>query len=146
MGWITRELEERGGGGKQVDRGANQRTAPIAQRAWEQLKRELEMDVEEFKGHGGDAQVSYVSEQRMKISEPRTGLEVLLTLDLNSSLVRYDFSSTEKRVAAPEGGILSLRSSQAGEPEIYSADERITSERARRLLLQPILLDSKAAA
>lgn len=144
MGWITRELAERVG--KPLDRGANQRNAPIAQRAWEQLQRELEMDVREFNGHGGDAQISHISEKQLKISEPRTGLEVLLTLDLNASLVRYEFASRDKRVASPEGGILSLRSLQDGSPEIYSADERITSESARRLLLQPILLDSQEAA
>lgn len=41
--------------------------------------------------------------------------------------------------AAPEGGIFSLRLSRYGRVDVCSADERLTDEEARRMLLEPML-------
>jgi hypothetical protein len=51
----------------------------------------------------------------------------------------YDYQSEELRAAAPEGGIFSVRLTRYGRADIYSTDERLNNEEARRMLLEPVL-------
>jgi len=53
-------------------------------------------------------------------------------------VIRYDYDSDSRRSAPPEGGILSMRFSRYRRAELYSSDEHLTSEEARRLLLEPV--------
>lgn len=46
----------------------------------------------------------------------------------------------------PEGGILSIRKSPRGTAEFYTADERLTSEETRQVLLEPVLFPPQMAA
>ena len=46
----------------------------------------------------------------------------------------------------PEGGMLSMRQSRRGTVEFYSADERLTSEETRQVLLEPLLFPKQSSA
>jgi hypothetical protein len=49
-----------------------------------------------------------------------------------------EYESDQEKTAVPEKGILTLRSSDAS-VDLYSADQRLTSEQARQLVLEPLL-------
>jgi hypothetical protein len=60
--------------------------------------------------------------------------------DFDNRNVRYDYSAINQQSAGvPEGGMLSMRQSRRGAVEFYSADERLTSEETRQVLLEPML-------
>jgi hypothetical protein len=72
---------------------------------------------------------------------------LLLTADFGNHTVRYDYSAINQRSAGvPEGGMLSMRQSRSGTVEFYSADERLTSEETRQVLLEPLLFPKLPAA
>jgi hypothetical protein len=56
--------------------------------------------------------------------------------------LRYEFEATRENVPTPDGGFFSIRISAAGQAELFSADQPLTSEQARRVLLQPVLFPS----
>ncbi len=62
----------------------------------------------------------------------------MLTADAEAHVIRYEYEAEGTDTAVPEGGILSLRGGAQG-VEIYSADERLSPEDARRLVLEPLL-------
>ena len=121
--------------------------AAAARARWQELGNELRADVEEFNKNGSVAELAIESEDRYRVQNSSSGLELALTADFGNHTVRYDYSAINQRSAGvPEGGILSMRQSRSGTVEFYSADERHTSEETRQVLLAPVLFPKQPAA
>src|SRR5581483_9253058 len=108
MGWINEEFEyqERTRAGTEQEPAREKRLQRAAANKWNELVQALENDVEEFNRHGGSASMSKVSENEIRISNDNQGLEAAIRADLMDQNIRYDYKSTQQRVASPEGGIL----------------------------------------
>lgn len=121
--------------------------AEAARARWQELGEELRADVEEFNKQGSGADLATEGEDRYRVQNSGSGLELTLTADFGNHTVRYDYSAINQRSAGvPEGGILSMRQSRSGTVEFYSADERLTSEETRQVLLEPLLFPKQPAA
>jgi hypothetical protein len=109
-----------------------------AQATWDRLVSDLKGDLQEFNREAGGAEFSHSGPLGLRVSRAR--LTLVVTADLANHIIRYDYQSDDTRAtAAPEGGMFSLRPSRFGRVDIYSADERLTDEETRRMLLEPVL-------
>jgi hypothetical protein len=144
MGWISEEFDryKKVKSGSEADPG-ERRLEAVAEQLWIDLREALKTDVAEFSREGGQASFESISEKQIRISDADRGLSVLITADPVDHNIRYEFESTQSRVASPEGGFFSLRISPSGRGQIFSADQQITSEEARRTLLQPVFFPSE---
>jgi hypothetical protein len=114
--------------------------AEAALQHWRQLGQDLRTDVERFNQSGGSAAFAEEPEGEYRVSNSGSGLEVRITADPHDHIARYEFTRTNDNSAgAPEGGILSMRMNATGGVEFFSADEAVTAEAARKLLLDPVL-------
>jgi hypothetical protein len=139
MSWVTEEARERSPhSGIRAESTAEQIFDQATARRWQELVNELRQDVDDFNSEGGSASFTQPSGAWASIACATTGITLHINADLAGRAVRYDYVSDGRAVAAPEGGILSLRLSRYRRAEIYSADEHLTSEEARRLLLEPV--------
>lgn len=137
MGWITQEFTRR----------RSSQSAPVSDQArqqavanlWQELRDGLQADVNEYNRWGGAAVFDASGLEQVAISEPATGLQLRLQADLPDRHLRYEFQSTREDVPAPDGGFLSIRLGRDGQAEFYSADQPLSCEQARRVLLQPVL-------
>ena len=109
---------------------------------WLELRDGLQADINEYNRWGGNAIFDSVDQEQAAVSEPATGLQVRIQADLPDRHLRYQFGATRESVPAPDGGFFSIRISSAGEAQLFSADQPLTSEQARRVLLQPVLFPS----
>jgi hypothetical protein len=139
MGWIQDHR-------RQTSQNIDQQSDPEGQFAaaararWQELGDELRADVEEFNKQGSGADLATAGEDQYRVQNSTSGLELLLSADFDNHSVRYDYSAINQRSAGvPEGGMLSMRQSRRGDVEFYSADERLTSEETRQVLLEPLL-------
>lgn len=117
-------------------------TAAAAGR-WRKLGTELQADVAEFNSRQPGADFGQSGENTFRVTNNNSGLELLLTADFENRTVRYAYSALNHGVGVPEGGMLSMRQSNTGSVEFYSADERLTSEETRQILLEPMLFPKK---
>jgi hypothetical protein len=118
-----------------------------ARQRWQQLGEELKADVAEFSARHSGAEFTRSGDDAYHITYDESGLELEITADFEAQVVRYDYKPTSSNSAgAPEGGLLSMRQSRSGTVEFYSADERLTSEEARQVLLAPVLFPPQLAA
>jgi hypothetical protein len=148
MGWIQNHLQTRS-----LKPGQSQTDSPeiyfaeAAKRRWQQLGEELKSDLAEFSSHQKGATFANPNENEFRISSSDSSLEIVITADFDAHIVRYEYSALNKNTAGtPEGGMLSMRQSRRGTVEFYSADERLTSEEARQVLLEPVLFPTQMAA
>ena len=146
MGWIQDHR-------RQTSQNINDQTDPegrfaaAARARWQELGDELRADVEEFNKQGSGADLATEGEDRYRVQNSSSGLELVLTADFANHNVVYDYSAINQRSAGvPEGGMLSMRQSRSGAVEFYSADERLTSEETRQVLLEPLLFPKLPAA
>ncbi len=138
MNWVTEEARERSPRGRsRPESTAEQIFDEAAARRWEELKVELRQDVDDFNSEGGSAAVTEPSPTAVSIACATTGITLQVNADLPGRVIHYDYAS-DSRVAPPEGAILTLRLSRYRRAELYSSDEHLTSEEARRLLLEPV--------
>ena len=120
--------------------------ATKARLRWQRLGAELEGDVEEFSRHQSGTGFARNGENSFRVSNSRSGLELTLTADFQDRNVRYAYEALNDRTAGvPEGGMLSMRE-HGGAVEFYSADERLTSEETRQVLLEPMLFPRQMAS
>jgi hypothetical protein len=71
----------------------------------------------------------------------------VLKADFENHSASYDYTAISQLTAGvPEGGMLSMRQSRRGDVEFYSADERLTSEETRQVLLEPLLFPRQSSA
>ena len=146
MGWIQ---EYR----RQDSQNSDHQTDPEGQFAaaarsrWQELGDELRADVAEFNKQGTGVDLASDGEFQYRVQNSASGLELKLTADFDNHSVRYDYRAINDRTAGvPEGGMLSMRQSRRGDVEFYSADERLTSEETRQVLLEPLLFPKQPAA
>ncbi len=138
MSWVKEEARERSPhGGAGPESTLDQIFDKAATRSWQELVSELRQDVDDFNSAGGSAAMTELPGTSVSIACATTVITLHVNADLPGRALHYDYSSSGT-VAAPEGGILTLRLSRYRRAEIYSADEHLTSEEARRLLLEPI--------
>ena len=146
MGWIQEHRRQ------STQKSVNQpdpesQFAAAARARWLELREELRADVAEFNRQGSGADMDTHGEEGYRVRNSGSGLELALTADFDNHTVRYDYMAINHRSAGvPEGGMLSMRQSRSGKVEFYSADERLTSEETRQVLLEPLLFPKKPAA
>ncbi len=148
MGWVEEEFRDRKNS-RQAEQSETTREQTFQQaefRHWKELASALESDVSEYNKQGGSATFTRVSDQEVRITDRDSALTLTVRADIDGHTIHYDYGSTKTRVASPEGGIFALRRSRWGRPELYSADQRIHIEGARRILLEPILFPPEVAA
>jgi hypothetical protein len=142
MGWID-HYRSRGISG--TDKPAPTFIEAARQR-WIQLGDELKADVQEFSAHHSGAEFSSPGDDVYRVLYSESGLELEIMADFDAQVVRYDYKPTGSSTAGvPQGGILSMRQSRRGGVEFYSADECLTSEEARQVLLEPVLFPPQLA-
>jgi hypothetical protein len=146
MGWIQEHLRQTSQ--KQVNTANPEgQFAAAAQERWRKLGEELQADVAEFNTHRSGADLAMDGENPYRVRNSVSGLELMLTADFDDHNVRYEYSAINQRSrGVPEGGMLSMRQSRRGTVEFYSADERLTSEETRQVLLEPMLFPKEQAA
>jgi hypothetical protein len=137
MGWVTEKFSD----GLPVDAPTAPTTEQTfessAEKTWQQLTAGFEADVKEINDRSDDADFKTLSDQQTRVSSGLTKIAVVVTVDLSAHTIQYIYEPEDARTAVPEQGILTLRPSAAG-IEIYSADQRLTSDQARRLILEPL--------
>jgi hypothetical protein len=146
MGWIQDHRRETS---QKTDHQPDpeSRFAAAARARWLQLGDELRADVAEFNKQGTAAELTVAGEDKYRVRNPTSGLELALTADFDNHSASYDYTAINQRSAGvPLGGILSMRQSRRGDVEFYSADERLTSEETRQVLLEPMLFPKQSAA
>lgn len=142
MGWID-EIRSR----KTQTNATPAAFKDAALQRWRALGEELRQDVTEFNSQQKGADFEQPSESSYRITNSQSGLILDLTADFEARVVRYDYRPLNANTAgAPEGGMLSMRQRQNGRVEFYSADERLTSEETRQVLLEPVLFPPQLAA
>ena len=147
MGWIQNRLRSRSLNHDQP-RNDNPEIsfAEEAKRRWQQLGEELRADVAEYSSQRLGASFANPNENEFRISNSDAGLEIVIAADFDAHIVRYEYAALKKNTAGtPEGGMLSMRQSRRGRVEFYSADERLTPEETRQVLLEPLLFPVKMA-
>jgi hypothetical protein len=121
--------------------------AAAAHSRWRELGDELRADMQEFNKQGAGAELVVEGEDTYQVRNSGSGLELVLKADFDNHSVSYDYSAINQLTAGvPEGGMLSMRQSRRGDVEFYSADERLTSEETRQVLLEPLLFPKQPAA
>jgi len=147
MGWIQNHLRSQTQTSGQPEANSETYFQEAARRRWQQLGDELKADLAEFSSGQEEATLSHAAENKFRISNSDSGLELLITADFEAHTIRYEYSPLNKNSAGtPDGGMLSMRQSRQGMVEFYSADERLTSEEARQVLLEPVLFPPQKAA
>lgn len=147
MGWIQNYRRRSPESASPSEAGVQPQFNEAARQRWCQLGEELKSDVAEFNARHQEASFSQEGDDTYSVRSSASGLELVLRADFDDCLVRYEFVALNDRTAgAPEGGILSIRQSRMGTAEFYSADERLTSEETRQVLLEPVLFPPRRAA
>jgi hypothetical protein len=113
-----------------------------AQRKWSELLDGLEADADDFSRLGGKANFERVSDTECRVSNPAANISAILMEDPSASMIRYTYTPDRENVAVPEGGVLTLRVS-GNTAQFYSADQQLTLEQARRMILEPLLFPSR---
>ena len=120
--------------------------AAAARQCWQKLGEELQADVAEFNSRHRGGDFGQPALNQFRVSNFSTGVELTITADFDSQIIRYDYAQvSDKTAGTPEGGMLSMRRSEPGAVEFYSADERLTAEETRKVLLEPVLFPEMAA-
>ena len=147
MGWIENYRRRSSQGISQSEQNQELQFRNAAQERWRLLAEELKSDVAEFDAQQEQATFSSEGENLYHIRNSASGLELTLRADFDNSMVRYEYAAINDHTAGiPEGGILSIRQSSRGSAEFYTADERLTSEETRQVLLEPVLFPPQRAA
>jgi hypothetical protein len=142
VGWIEEQFERRlqSQDREHLDKdAAESRFELLASRKWSELVNGLQRDIAEYKELGGEAVFSQLSENEARISNPVAGVTATTISDAEAHTIQYIFDAEQNSIAVPEGGFFSIRRSPAGGADLYSADERVSAEQARRMILEPLL-------
>lgn len=146
MGWIQ-DYRRQSSQDSHLQQDVESQFAAAARSRWQELGDELRADVAEFNKQGTGAELAVEGEDTYRVRNSGSGLELALKADFDNHSVSYDYSAINQRSAGvPEGGMLSMRQSRRGNVEFYSADERLTSEETRQVLLEPLLFPKQSAA
>ena len=145
MGWIDDRRQSSQDSHDQPD--PESQFAAAARSRWRELGDELRADVAEFNKQGTGADLAVEGEDTYRVRNSGSGLELVLKADFENHSASYDYTAINQQTAGvPEGGMLSMRQSRRGDVEFYSADERLTSEETRQVLLEPLLFPRQPSA
>ena len=144
MSWVEDQFERRLSSTKQqAGTGpAETRFEGIVENKWNELVDGLHQDVSEYRRLGGEADFEQISKMQCRVLNPSAGIGSTITADINAHTIQYRFEAENGKIAVPEGGFFSLRRSARSGADIFSADQRITIEQARRMILEPLLFPS----
>ncbi|HLK08649.1 MAG TPA: hypothetical protein VKV30_11920 [Candidatus Angelobacter sp.] len=146
MGWIQ-DYRRQSSQDSHQQQDVESQFAAAARSRWRELGDELRDDVEEFNKQGTGADLAVEGEDTYRVRNSGSGLELVLKADFDNHSASYDYAAINQRSAGvPEGGMLSMRQSRRGNVEFYSADERLTSEETRQVLLEPLLFPKQSSA
>jgi hypothetical protein len=109
-----------------------------AEDTWTKLVEGFRQDVEEFQRLNGEAEFKQLSDLSCRISNPRAHVAALVSVDMSAQTIHYTYEPEDADTAVPEGGVLALRPCEHW-VELYTADQRLTSDQARQLILEPLL-------
>ena len=147
MSWIENYRRRTSQSTSQSEQNQELQFRNAAQERWHRLGEELKADVAEFDGLKQQASFAAEGENLYRVRNSASGLELTLSADFDNSIVRYEYSAINNQTAGvPDGGMLSIRNSSRGSAEFYTADERLTSEETRQVLLEPVLFPPQRAA
>lgn len=149
MGWIQEQFERRlqsENSGRSAENPAEIKLEALANQKWQELVGGLKHDLDEYHALGGNADFSRVSDHQCRISNSNTGVTAQIIADPDAHTIQYIFESNNGSTAVPEGGFLSIRRSESNGADFYSADQRVSHEDARRLILEPLLFPSPPRA
>jgi hypothetical protein len=141
MSWIEEQFERRRSSGRHEtpDGPLEARLEALVESKWNELIRGLNDDVEEFRRLGGEADLEQLSNNQCRVVNTTAGINSTVTADIGAHTIQYTFAAEDSQTAVPEGGFFSLRRSFRSGADIYSSDQRITTEQARRMILEPLL-------
>ena len=147
MGWIADQFESRAASQstENPDESNAQGFEVKADDTWTKLMEGFRQDVEEFQRLNGDAEFKQLSDLSCRISNSAAHVAALVTADMSAQTIHYTYEPEDADTAVPEGGVLSLRPSEHW-VELYSADQRLTSDQARQLILEPLLFPKAAVS
>jgi hypothetical protein len=140
MNWIAdrlRQTDSREDNSQSVQGGNDLEAA----RLWQRLVQGFERDLQQYRQQKDDAEFQRVSEFACRVSNRAANTAVTITADLSDHTIRYGYEPLAKDTAVPEEGILTIRRS-GGSLDLYSADQKLTLEGARRLILEPLLFQT----
>ena len=106
---------------------------------WKELLEGLKRDVEEYRRLGGTVDLVEQSELACRISNQDIGVGALIIADPEAHTVQYTFEPDSEGTAVPEGGFFSMRGSSRHGADLYSADQLVSVEECRRMILEPLL-------
>jgi len=150
MSWLTKELQNSDAeqSGSEQTFQENQIDTPLESRAlqcWHRLAQGFSDDVREFRSQQGSAKFEQPSEFQCRVSNSEGGIAVQLSGDLPELVVRYEYQSEGEKAGVPEGGVLTIR--DAGRSAVlYSADQHLSFDEARKLILEPVLFPNRSDA
>jgi hypothetical protein len=147
MSWIQEHLRHNTQASSEDQPSQEGRFTAAARARWQRLGEELRADVATFNSQQSGAEFVQEGENLFRLRNSRTGLELTLTADFGNHTVRYDYSALDQQNAGvPEGGMLSMRETQDGGVEFYSADEQLTSKETCNVLLEPMQFPDRSCA
>lgn len=151
MNWVLRELQKSADDTQTssqesaTDHDLDSSLESRAAQCWHRLARGFAEDVNEFGKLNGTASFDQPSEFECRISNPAAAIATKISADITELMIRYDYQSEGSNAGVPEGGVFTIR--DAGHSvELYSADQLLTREQARKLILEPVLFPNKSDA
>ncbi len=147
MSWIENYRRRRSAPDSQAQQNEQLQFTEAARERWRLLGKELQADVAEFNARNAQANFTAENNNLYRVRNSASGLELVLRADFDNCVVRYDYQAINNQTkGTPEGGMLSIRKSPRGTADFYTADERLTSEETRQVLLEPVLFPPQMAA
>src|SRR5262245_12113464 len=125
MTWIEDELEFR----DELRAGAapaptEQESAAAVREWWRWLGGSLKRNVEVAQERATVmADVSAPFTDTYRVNHPDAGLAMTVVLDEQMRTATFDYTSSEQRAIAPQGGVLTLRPRAGGRIAVYYADQ-----------------------
>jgi len=98
----------------------------------------LQWDAKQLQRNNGEASFKQLSDYECRISSPSAKIAVVVNADLAARTISYSYEPQQTNIAVPEPGLLALREGR-NSVELYSADQRLSPEQARRMILEPLL-------
>jgi len=139
MGWITKQLRRLVKvENTQEDKAPSPDNSLASQSVWVQLKNGIQQDAEEFRRAGRECEFELSDEDQVGVLNPSARVAVVITADPDANIVEYDYRAAGDNVAVPEKGVLTIRE-HGGTEQLFSADQLISPEQARQMILEPVL-------
>ena len=140
MGWVEEQFERRvQSPDRQQESPAETRFELLADRKWAELIQGLQGDAEEYRRLGGDVAFAQTTDTAWRIANRSAGIAAVLAIDLTAHTIQYTYEPENANTAVPEGGVFSMRRVGPDSAELYSSDQQLTTEQARRMVLESLL-------